>query len=624
MVDSDRLSAAFATARCDLVAESATAGHWIGELSSSPLATATAISALTLVERHAPSSLGHGAEDEAQCRCRRAIVASLRWLARRQNSDGGWGDTVGGPSNIAATMLARAAFALTCVPADQPGLLERADAYIKSQGSTRALRRYCAGDRTLAAAILANTALAGLVPWRKVPALRPELSCFPRWLQRLFGVTVVGRDLPAHVALGQARRVHRRSWNPLARLARRYALAPSLRALESLQPADGGFLAAVPLTSFVVMGLVSSGRADHPVVHRAVPFLLEMARADGSWPLAANLSIRATALAVNALADAGEAINEPRRLDWLLSTLDDRETEAGEFSAGWSWTDRSGGVITVEDTAEVLLALAAYLEHDLGADRSRIVAAANRGIGGLLAAQSDGGGWTSFGRDSAGWLEPGASDVTAQALRALGAWQRVLSDSATPAAIEFGRRISAATDQGFRFLAARQHADGYWTASCFGNSTGADRGNPIIGTARVLAAYHDLRRAESPSARRALDWLAAAKAPDGGWGGHAATNTKCPARPSSVEETAAAAEALLVRGTTALDEAAAQSGIAWLVDAVEANRHEQPAAIGLYFGPLWYDEKVYPLVGCVAALGRAAGRLLPQTDAATALHPVKT
>ena len=58
MVDPDRLSAAYETARYDLLAESAAAGHWIGELSSSPLSTATAISALVIVERNAPTTAG--------------------------------------------------------------------------------------------------------------------------------------------------------------------------------------------------------------------------------------------------------------------------------------------------------------------------------------------------------------------------------------------------------------------------------------------------------------------------------------------------------------------------------------------------------------------------------------
>ena len=148
--------------------------------------------------------------------------------------------------------------------------------------------------------------------------------------------------------------------------------------------------------------------------------------------------------------------------------------------------------------------------------------------------------------------------------------------------------------------------------------------NPILGTAKVLAAYRDLRHVDLPAACRALDWLVATKATDGGWGGPTAADTRCPSRASSIEETAAASETLLSCGQTAAHESAAWAGIGWLIDAVEGNRHEQPAAIGLYFGPLWYDEKVYPLAGCVAVLARAAERFLPRTKTAAAAHAAKT
>ena len=108
MVDPDRLGAAYETARCDLVAETTTGGHWIGSLSSSALATATAISALAIVERHAPTASGRIVDEVRECALSELIVRSVRWLAKHQNADGGWGDTDKSPSNIATTMLVRA------------------------------------------------------------------------------------------------------------------------------------------------------------------------------------------------------------------------------------------------------------------------------------------------------------------------------------------------------------------------------------------------------------------------------------------------------------------------------------------------------------------------------------
>ena len=58
-------------------------------------------------------------------------------------------------------------------------------------------------------------------------------------------------------------------------------------------------------------------------------------------------------------------------------------------------------------------------------------------------------------------------------------------------------------------------------------------------------------------------------------------------------------------------------GLKWLVDAVEANRHQECSPIGFYFARLWYYEKLYPLILTVAALGQAHA----PTTCAPASHP---
>ena len=68
-----------------------------------------------------------------------------------------------------------------------------------------------------------------------------------------------------------------------------------------MQPASGGYLEAVPLTSFVLMSLAANGRADHPVSEQAVAFLEQSVRSDGSWPIDTNLATWNTTLAINAL-----------------------------------------------------------------------------------------------------------------------------------------------------------------------------------------------------------------------------------------------------------------------------------------------------------------------------------
>src|SRR5579872_3675033 len=102
-VDASRLERAYQAALAALLAERTPEGHWVGQLSTSALSTATAISALALVRTHDPSAPRH---DDL-------IAGGAAWLAAHQNADGGWGDTVKSFSNISTTMLCRAAFHIT-------------------------------------------------------------------------------------------------------------------------------------------------------------------------------------------------------------------------------------------------------------------------------------------------------------------------------------------------------------------------------------------------------------------------------------------------------------------------------------------------------------------------------
>ncbi|MEX0978860.1 MAG: prenyltransferase/squalene oxidase repeat-containing protein, partial [Pirellulales bacterium] len=597
-----------------------------GRLSSSPLSTATAISALAIVERHTPTHGGRIVDERRETALSELIMVSLRWLAKHQNTDGGWGDTDKSVSNIATTMLVRAAFALTCVPANHPGILERADAYIKSQGGVRGLKRRYGKDKTFAVPILTNYALAGLAPWSQVPSLPFELACFPKKAWKLLRLPVVSYAIPALVAVGQARYFHHRPRNPIARLARRMTLEKSLALVETMQPDSGGFLEAAPLTSFVVMSLAGSGRADHPVVRKGVEFLLASVRPDGSWPIDTNLATWNTTLAVNALAGAGEDVRELGCLNWLLECQHRRlHPYTGAEPGGWAWTDLSGGVPDVDDTSGALLALAAWWRADVS--REAILPAASAGVRWLLDLQNSDGGWPTFSR---GWgtmpFDRSGSDLTAHALRALVAWRAavVQDEKFSQLAREaLDARIGKAIESGLRYLAAAQHPQGYWLPLWFGNQYRPQEDNPIYGTAKVLLALRDLGRLDGPPAARALDWLASIQHADGSWGGQVQCDLEKPERNSSVEETALAVESLLNCGRAQAHETAALKGLTWLIDAVEANRHHESSPIGFYFARLWYYERLYPLILTVSALGQAARRLLPQSLPRSVVHSGK-
>src|SRR5215510_3967702 len=114
-----RLVEAYRKVRAHLLSQRTPEGFWVGELASSALSTATAVCALTLVDRQRFAALTGG---------------GARWLLDHQMSDGGWGDTVKSFSNISTTMLCRAALTLvkeTGAAAPPDLLLTRIDASLR-------------------------------------------------------------------------------------------------------------------------------------------------------------------------------------------------------------------------------------------------------------------------------------------------------------------------------------------------------------------------------------------------------------------------------------------------------------------------------------------------------------
>jgi hypothetical protein len=78
-----------------LLAERVSGGWWEGRLSSSALATATAVMALEL----------------AGCVPEKMLIGpGVEWLVRTQRGDGGWGDTPESLANLSTTLLVVAAY----------------------------------------------------------------------------------------------------------------------------------------------------------------------------------------------------------------------------------------------------------------------------------------------------------------------------------------------------------------------------------------------------------------------------------------------------------------------------------------------------------------------------------
>jgi squalene-hopene/tetraprenyl-beta-curcumene cyclase len=687
-VDVERVLLAHKAVRAELMAERSQRGHWTGHVASSPLATAAAISAL--VAAHRPDTthaLRHNTEGDSQVIAQlvqgdlsELLVECLHWLARHQNADGGWGDCDTSHSNIAATMLVQAAFRLTGVPAKYSDLMLRSDDYVEAQGGVAGLRRRLGRDKSLLAAVLANCALAGMVPWRQVPALPFELVCLPKRLQRYVQPPVARHALPVLLAVGRAKYHYDPPRNPLTRLVRRSLCARGLANLEQYQSADDSFSSCVATTAFVVMSLASIGCQEHAIVQRGVEFLLSSVRGDASWPIEMDLAVTVTALAMDTLATehdlastsvrlerhpadqrtwselnraswetaaAAETVTDHlangeikqsnlpanderpddglplrRSLDWLLeSQRAGRHLPADVSPGGWAAGDSPGALPNTADTARALIALAGWVDRHEMLQSERLLRSARLGIAWLLVRQNDDGGWANYYHDDSSMpFYESAADVTAHALQALAAWRHIEKNAAP------------AIDRGWRYLETAQRQDGSFVPVLFGNEIQPGERNPVYGTAQVLIAAAMLGQLESDVMGRAVRWLLSAQHSGGGWGPPRAPLDYSGAEPDgfrawranqsmaklcSVEETGLAVTALLpLADSSESCSKAVSEGLKWLVNAVEQDAHRRPAVIGFSVTGLWYHERLYPLVFAAEALSRAEPRLASQRPVA--------
>lgn len=573
-----------------LLAERGPEGHWTGELSSSALSTATAVTALAAVNRAAHAE---------------RIRGGLDWLAAHANSDGGWGDTIRSASNPSTTALVWAAFGAAVADVRYPQAIAGAVGYL--QRNLGALDRIVpafealyGSDRTFSVPITMTLALAGrLGPegWSQIRRLPFELAALPRGFFGALRLPVVSYALPALIAIGQVVHHHRGGFHPLRALTRER----TLDVLTTLQPPNGGFLEATPLTSFVTMSLAGMGRADHPVTRRGAAFLVASVRGDGSWPIDTNLATWVSTLAVQALQGSPAALtsrDRGRLRAWLLGQQGRVEHPyTGAAPGGWAWTNLPGGVPDADDTSGALLALRSLGDVD---DATR--AAATAGVRWLLDLQNRDGGVPTFCR---GWgalpFDRSTADITAHALRAWRGWQPELPS-------DLAGRVERAVQRALRYLARRRRADGSWLPLWFGNEHAPEHGSPVYGTAKVLMALNELAAQGGPDCRELREGAAAflcRAQGDDGWGGDAGVA-------ASVEETALAVEALA--GVPSAGPAL-ERGVRSLLARLDRSPVPAAAPIGLYFARLWYFERLYPLLFATGALGRAGGAARRPGDA---------
>ena len=612
-IDTEAIEQTLSVAKDQLLRARQAEGFWQGRLSNSALATATAVFALSVADEQKHKSL---------------IASGLDWLSKNCNADGGWGDSVLSVSNISTTILCWAAFSKAPDSVRYEDTVAKTESWIAGRAGSLepgpligAVNQQYSNDRTFSAPILTMCALAGRLgegrrAWAKIKALPFELAAYPHQLFKLLRLGVVSYALPALIAMGQVNYHKNRPANPLLRLVRGVVRRRTLKVLQNIQPASGGFLEAVPLTSFVVMGLIGAGQRCNCVIAKGIEFLCDSVRDDGSWPIDTNLATWLTTLSVKALmtGDDFEKVLSPdeRRniQEWLLAQQY-RQVHPYTHAepGGWAWTDLPGGVPDADDTAAALVALSKLNLID-----DRLIDAAVAGVKWLLGLQNRDGGIPTFCK---GWLnlpfDHSAPDLTAHAIAAMTVWRRRMPNTLT-------KQIDCAIARCIKYLARAQNSDGSWTPLWFGNQFAPDQANPVYGTSRVLAGLQTISQSLLEGCvmplHRGVEWLLSVQNEDGGWGGAKSVE-------SSIEETALAVDALAgllgARGgseqlqlPTETIESAVWRGAAWLVEETDGGKSMTPAPIGLYFAKLWYFEKLYPAIFAVSALNKV-GRLLRRT-----------
>ncbi len=540
-----------------LRAEQRLAGYWVGELSTSALATAMSMVGLWQTDRaryHSP------------------IARGRHWLFATQHPDGGWGDAVVDPSNINATSLAIGALTLTDTGDTSPterAALERALALLEGFGGWTAV-----GDParcTLSGPCRTVAALAGLMDRRHIKRLRPEVILLPPRVRA--AIRLVSTTFPAYLSISTLHSTF--APDTLNRLPTYgWACARAERWLRRAQGPNGSFEESAFLTSLIIAFLTTAGRGALPWLPNAIRFVVESQRDDGGWPIDRDLETFDTDMAVFAFAEAGLPIPRADLIrDWLLA----RQFRTvcfptGAKPGGWAWAMPAGWP-DADDTAFTILALRA-----LGSPASS--PALQRGADWLEGMQNADGSWPTFIRNSRIPYDHDCPYILGHVLSALHSVGRL-------------QEKPAILSRALAYLARVQRYDGSFASTWFREAA--------AGTAATLDALADCGLVHTPVAVRARDALLRNQNDDGGWAG-------IRRQESTAEETAWAVLALLRWPPDEAVTRAVDGGVAWLIAHQRPDGTWTPAPIGLYYSAMWYSDSSYATTLPMRALARAKGR----------------
>lgn len=538
---------------------------WRGHLSSSAISTSVSVFALYLIDREKYSSY---------------IVKGASWLKNTMTEEGAWGDSEESPANMTATLLSYAAlYAVDTPPQKVRNYLQDKLGGDSEDQLIKGVLNYYGTDLTFSVPILSMCGLAGLISqWNKIPPLPFELAVLPQKLFRFLQLPVVSYAIPALIAVGILR--YKKGKRGVFSFVRDKFIPRCLKVLEKLQPDDGGFLEAAPLTAFVGMCMSGAGFNEHEVTQKAAKFLVDTVREDGAWPIDTDLACWVTSLSLRALDE-----DIPER-DYFIQKLKANALKevhpfTGAQPGGWGWTDLSGSVPDADDTPGALIAL-----HVLtGGTYSDEI---GNGIKWLLDLQNHDGGIPTFCK---GWtklpFDQSSPDLTAHTYFAFEIWKNQLPT-------DLYLRCKRSTQRLVSFMEKTQTQEGAWIPLWFGDQQATDEHAPVYGTATAVDYFSssDNDRVKK-LAQKGVAYLLSVQNPDGGWGGAKGIASK-------VTLTARTLAALAPYGEVPND--VIEKGFNFLFQTYRYGNLYKREPIGLYFARLWYSEDLYNVTFLLNAL----------------------
>lgn len=547
-------------------------GMWRGKLSSSAISTSVSIFALYMADKEKYASY---------------IERGAIWLKQTMQKEGSWGDTIESPANMTATLLTYASlYAIDTPPIQTKEYLVEKFGGTSDKDIIQGVIAYYGSDLTFSAPILVMCALAGVInSWEEIPQLPFEVSVLPQKMFRFFQLPVVSYAIPALIAVGilQYKKGKRNILSPIRQLF----IGKSLKTLIKLQPENGGFLEAAPLTAFVTICMCGAGYKEHTATQQATGFLTDNIRDDGSWPIDTDLASWVTALSIKALEN--NLTNKEvlaQRIKQNAFAFEHPFT--GAKKGGWGWTDLPGAAPDADDTSGALIALHILLD-------GKYCPEVKGGVEWLLALQNRDGGMPTFCK---GWgklpFDRSSPDISAHALQAFLLWEETL-----PAKLQ--KKCRNSIQRLLKWMYQTQSTDGSWTPLWFGDQEAIDERSPVYGTATAveyLSISKDIKAKKM--AQKGISYLLSVQNKDGGWGG--AKNVR-----SKVTLTARALGALAAYPESSLDSMS--HAFDFLYKKFKGNDLLQAEPIGLYFARLWYSEELYNITFVLNALNKYKNRL---------------